>query len=55
MFTGSGASVRFPRYEIHFFLLLLFCLEQGSWKEKVMDMPITVNEEMQYLLSGSLL
>ena len=32
-----------------------FCLEQGSWKEKVMDMPITVNEEMPYLLSYSLL
>ena len=31
MFTGSGASLRFPRYEIHF---LIFCLEQGSWKER---------------------
>lgn len=48
---GSGASVRFSRYEILFF----FGLQQESWTEKVMDIPITGNEEMPYFLSYSLL
>ena len=31
MFTGSGASLRFPRYEIHFFL---FVLNKGLRRKK---------------------